>query len=499
MVVSPFAYSFKDLRTEYTTVAHHPLLKGIYNWISQHGLSLYRAAATNQEKEDKEDIVINIPILYSLTKLTTWQFLLMAASSEVEKERLITMKELLDYERKNGKNAFPDLVSLGSVNVTNGKLFKFLSIGEPLIVGALDTMNKINWLMPELFWAYDEETRGITFADHRRVVVPWYFTEEQFKLVPANDTVVFDPYVVGMSWPKVRSGIVMEILADIVNSDERQVRLGLDRMVYPIAQGADKDDFRVYKYDLSADGIPAIVFKSSDVTYRSLLSVPRELGIIMDAPANYVTFTKPASNRATLDTLYEWESSYRAKVYVGDFTAGTAGGPVLVNASVNVDRGALYQQSWYYLPAIRDSKSSTDGGFLLSMKDLFVTSANGANAQMLNGKSAFIPFAEVGTGMNQQASTDTEDVVFGFQKALWTRLQLLPMVISPWDTSSYKAAAGVEDGSKYDVFDLAYALGLVGFEGSFYEEDHYNRIDKQIQEGPAFVRDLYLTESPLVL
>jgi len=498
MTVSPFIYSFKDLRTEYITVAHHPLLKGIYNWISQHGYSLYRAAANSAESKAEEDITINIPILYSLTKLTTWQFLLLAAASEIEKERLVTMKEILDYERKNGKTAFPDLVSLGSVNFTNGKLFKFLSIGEPLIVGALDTMNKINWLMPELFWAYDEETRGVG-TDYRRVVVPWYFTEDQFRVSADPDIVSFDPYVIGMSWPKVRSGIVLDTLADIVNSDERQVRLGLDRMIYPLVTQVAKADFRVYKYDLSADGIPAIAYRSDKIKYATLLSVPRELGLIMDAPANYLTLTTPALNLATLDTNYEWESSYRAKVYVGDFEAGTAEGPVLVNASVNVDRSVLYRQSWYYLPAIRDSRALIDGGFLLSMKDLFKTSSNGANSTMVVGKSAFTPFAKIGNLTNQEASTDAEDVVFGFQKALWTRLQLLPMVVSPWDTSSYKAAAGSEDGSKYDIYDLAYALGLVGFEGSFYEEDHYNRLDKQIQEGPAFTRDLYLTESPLVL
>jgi len=498
MTVNPFIYSFKDLRTEYVTVAHHPLLKGLYNWVSQHATSLYRAAATNEENKNKKDIIINIPILYSLTKLTTWQFLLVAAAAEVEKERLVTMKEILDYERKNGKTAFPDLLSLESVTYTSGKLFKFTSIGEPLIVGALDTMNRINWLMPELFWSYDEETRGVG-ADYRRVVVPWYFTEDQFKVSADPNVVSLDPYTIGMSWPKVRSGIVLDTLADIVNADERIVRLGLDRMIYPIVTDVAKDDFRVYKYDLSADGIPAIVYKSNDITYGTLLSVPRELGLIMDAPANYLTFTKPTEGLATLNTKYEWESSYRAKVYVGDFDAGTAEGPVLVNSSVNVDRAALYTQSWYYLPAIRDSRSLVDGGFLLSMKDLFVTSANGANATMLAGKSAFTPFAKIGNLTNQEASTDTEDVVFGFQKALWTRMQLLPMVISPWDTSSYKPAAGSEDGSKYDIYDFAYILGLVGFEGSFYEEDHYNRLDKQIQEGPAFVRDLYVSESPLVL
>lgn len=498
MKVSPFIYSFQDLRTEYVTVAHHPLLKGLYNWVSQHGSSLYRAAATSAESKAEEDIVINIPILYSLTKLTTWQFLLLAAAAEVEKERLITMKEILDYERKNGKIAFPDLISLGSVTYTNSKLFKFLSVGEPLIVGALDTMNKINWLMPELFWAYDEETRGAG-VDYRRVVVPWYFTEDQFSVSADPDIVGFDPYVIGMSWPKVRSGIVLDTLVDIVNSDERQVRLGLDRMIYPLVTQMAKNDFRVYKYDLSADGIPAIVYKSADITYATLLSVPRELGLIMDAPANYLTFTTPTQGLATLTTKYEWESSYRAKVYVGDFEAGTAEGPVLVNASVNVDRSALYKQSWYYLPAIRDSRALVDGGFLLSMKDLFATKANGAETTMVVGKSAFTPFAKIGNLTDQAASTDAEDIVFGFQKALWTRMQLLPMVVSPWDTSSYKSTAGAEDGTKYDIYDFAYVLGLVGFEGSFYEEDHYNRLDKQIQEGPAFVRDLYLTESPLVL
>lgn len=81
--------------------------------------------------------------------------------------------------------------------------------------------------------------------------------------------------------------------------------------------------------------------------------------------------------------------------------------------------------------------------------------------------------------------------------AIWTRLQLVPFVISPWDAVSY-ARGGGEDGQKYDIFDFAYMFGFAGFEGSYYEEDHIVRMDKQIQEGYVYTDDLLVLDTSLL-
>lgn len=484
MNVDPFIYGYNDLRARYYTVAHHPLLKGIYEWLSRVGASLVKAGGAGSYK---------IPISYSTTKFSLWTFIVMASLADVEKTRLTTMREILYFEEKNGKELFSDLLSLKGYPTTSAIQFTFSDIGEPLKVGTMHDDAKLKWFMPEMFWNFDEETRNL--VDYRHVVVPWYFNEENFT---ANGitSVDFDGYTQVMSWPKVRSGQVLDQLYAVTQRDEREVRLALDRMIYPLQTSFSYGDFRSYKYEIASDGIPAVAYKQSDITYHRLLSTPREIGIRSALPAGYAV-PLPDGTMKNLTDNYLFDTSFRAKVYVGNISDLSNKDNVIDNSSVNIDRGSLYNQQFFYRRAYHQSSHEHNPGFALSVKELFAPKADAGDMTFVDGQSVFTPFTNKGIGYNQVGIIDDEHKVISLHTALWTRLQLIPFVISPWDAVSYPRANG-EDGQKYDIFDFAYMFGFVGFEGSYFEEDHMIRMDKQLQEGYVYTDDLLVLDTSLL-
>jgi hypothetical protein len=489
MEVDPFIYGYNDLRARYYTVAHHPLLKGIYEWLSRVGPSLVKAAGHGD---------FRVPISYSTTKLSLWTFIVLASLADVEKTRLTTMREVIYFEEKNGKELFSDLLSLKGYPTTSASQFTFTDIGEPLKVGSMHDDAKLKWFMPELFWNFDEETRvfdDIGNTDYRHVVVPWYFSEENF-VANGTDSVVFDLYTHVMSWPKVRSGQVLDQLYAVTQRDEREVRLALDRMIYPLQMVFPYKDFRSYKYEIASDGIPAVVYNASLITYHRLLSTPREIGIRAALPAGYAV-PLPDGSTKDIDDEYLFDTSFRAKIYVGNLNDIANKGNVIENSSVNIDRGSLYNQEFFYRRAYHQLSDEFDAGYSMSVKELFAPKADAEDMTFVDGKSVFTPFTTKGEGYNQVGVTDEEHKVISLHTAFWTRLQLIPFVISPWDAVSYPRASG-EDGQKHDIFDFAYMFGLVGFEGSYFEEDHMVRMDKQIQEGYVYTDDLLVLDTSLL-
>jgi hypothetical protein len=489
MMTTPYIYGFSERRATYYTHAHHMLLKGIYDWISRHASNLRRAAKTAED----ESQTFTIPIVYSATNLTAWSFLVLAAMADVEKARAVSMREIIFFEQSHGE-LFTDLISLNQYPTTTAIGFAFTDIDTPIKLGRIPEQSYYSWTIPELFWAVDE------VGDNKHTtVVPWYFNEEQF----SNDgltTVYIDFYKHKMSYPLVRSGITHEALDRVVNDRERDVRLMIDRMVYPMVKSVNYSKFSVYKYDLAGDGIPAIELDLETLTLGDYLKTPRELGLGMVAPAGYVAPSRSGS-LLELDDNWDLSMSYRAKIYVGDLAAATTPNSNVANpfdnTSVNIDRASLYNQDFFYSFAEVGQESDLDAGFSLSIREMFSVAANAENSSFIMGKSVFNPFVSFGTGANQVWKNSPNYSVITFQKALWLRMQLLPFLISPWDAVPYTPKIG-ENGQKYDIFDHAYVLGLAGFAASDFEEDHYNRMDRQIQQGYQFTTDLYLEETPLL-
>jgi len=489
IMANPYIYGFAEKRANYYTHAHHMLLKGIYDWISRHASNLRKAVDAPANAPQ----TFNIPIVYSATNLTAWSFLVLAAMADVEKARAVSMREVIFFEQSHGE-LFTDLVSLKEYPTTTALGFSFSDIDTPIKLGRLPEQSYYSWVVPELFWAIDEVN-----DNKHTTLVPWYFNEEQF----SNDgitSVYIDFYKHKMSYPLVRSGITHEALDKVMNDRERDVRLMLDRMVYPMVKSVDYAKFSIYKYDLAGDGIPAIELDLETLTLGDYLKTPRELGLGMVAPAGYVAPNR-SGNVLKPNDAWNLSMSYRAKVYVGDLTAATAQNSNLANpydnASVNIDRASLYNQGFYYLFAEVGQESDLDAGFSLSIREMFSVAASAENSSFVIGKSVFNPFVSFGTGANQVWKNNANYSVITFQKATWLRMQLLPFLINPWDAVPYTAKLG-ENGQKYDIFDHAYTLGLAGFAASDFDEDHYNRMDRQIQQGYQFITDLYLEETPLL-
>lgn len=413
--------------------------------------------------------------------------------ADIEKARATSMRDVIYFERTHGE-LFTDLVSLSDYPTTTALGFSFVNIDTPIKLGRVPEQSYYSWVMPELFWAADE------IRDNRHnTVIPWYFNEEQF----SNEglaSVYVDFYKHKMSMPLVRSGITHEALDKIVTDRERDVRLLLDRMIYPMFRTFDYSEFSVYKYDLAADGIPAVELDLEQLTLGHYLRTPRELGLGMVAPAGYVSPNRQGSMLRAND-LWNLSMSYRAKIYVGDLVAATTLNNNVSNpfdqASVNIDRASLYNQEFFYLFAEVGNEVDPDVGFSLSMREMFNVAANAENSNFIPGKSVFNPFVNFGTGVNQGWKDNDHYSLITFQKAMWLRIQLLPFLINPWDSVPYTPVLG-ENGQKYDIFDFAYYFGLAGFAASDFEEDHYNRMDRQIQQGYQFITDLYLEETPLL-
>lgn len=490
---------YSEQRQRYITTLHHPLLKGLYDFLSKHADKIYSMGTGSGTRS------FSVPIVYSSTKIALWPLLLMAAASDIENARLASMRELLDYERRNGEYPFKDLVQIKSVDPHVSVNYRCESIDQPIQIARMSKAAALPWRLPELYWNFDEQTRSAT-QDWRFCLLPWYFTESQFT-VHSNKTATFYGDRNAMSWPVSRNGIRFGPLDAIYDYEEREARLCLDRQVRPLRTSFTSGDFGMYKYDQSSDGIPFIAYRvggsdANSYTVKDYLAIPRELGLYMVLPYGYASpmAGSEVSDRVTLSITdpFQPDTSYSARVYHSKYSfPAPSSTSILDPTSINIDRDMNYVQEWHEHKAVGypGAKSNVHSGFTLSISELFSPEASG-ELTPVDGLSLFNPFTDgyVKPDGSQDPLIMDELRLVTVHKAYWTRLQLLPMAISPWDAVSRIRSMG-EDGSKFDLFDFLYFFGLAGFMASDYEEDMYNRMNKQLNEGYQFTRDLFIDDS----
>lgn len=408
------------------------------------------------------------------------------------------MKDVLYYE-KNIEYPFPYLVDLKTANPLSRKNFDMSDYTSPIKTKQMSKFASIDWIMPELFWPFDED------GSEYKYLLPYYFNEKNFDF--ETDSVEFNDSEAAMSYPSTRMGVRFGNLEVLHDMTEREVRLSYDKLTTPpglYIQGTDSQG--VYKYSQNSDGIPFLSYDDEDLTLSNYLSTPREIGMYMVAPAGWLrnsfSTTKGYSGFSDDETAFKGQLSYIARVYHGDLLSlfvSDADQSILKPNAINVNRSSAFKQKWYEIPSIMVSDDSDifDGGFLLSSAQLYVP---GTNTPVM-GRSKFTPFTDgVYTEDNHaQAVLDDADVfgVLSLQKYLWTRIQLLPMAISPWDVTGSYSRALLEDGIKYDIFDFLYIFNFVGFRASDYTEDVYNRNLEIVNRGLLFDNDPWFLESPV--
>ena len=486
-IKDPFIYSYSDLRNSYVVAAAIPLLRGMHQYLDSIGakiVSLNNGALANQE--------ITIPMVHSTCFFSLWSLFVLSATPFICRERVNSLRDVLYYE-KNIEYPFHQLITLKEANPMNAVNYSNTDYQMPLVTKRMMPSAALTWVLPELFWPINE----LATDDRYMYVLPWYFNEVEFNFTGTNVTRASGKYA--MSYPSVRSGVRFGYLDDIFGMEERDIRLSLDRLMDIPANVSAAGNQGVYKYSQNADGIPYMTFGATEFTPRKLMSLPRELGWFMVAPAGVLGQMQTGEDTygyATIDGPIFGQSSYLAKFWHGRVPAISGAvkpNMILDKITINVDRSSAYKQDWDAIPATNkySDNGNYDWGFLMSIGDAFSTSLDA-----IDGKSAFIPFTD-GVMVNGAEGIRTEKAlkVFALHKAIWTRVQKIPMALSPWDMRLERGLG--DDSTKVDPYDFLYYFGLAGFKASEYDEDVYNRSMDIINKGFNFLQDPFTIDSPL--
>jgi len=488
---NPYIYMYSDLRNNYVVGAAIPLLAGLYQYLNSIGpkvISLKEGSSTLVDT----DIVI--PMTHSTCFFSLWSLFVLSAVPFITRERVNSLKDVLYYE-KNVEYPFHQLITIKEANPMNAVNYSNTDYQSPIVVKRMTPSAALTWVLPEVFWPVDEQSSDDTYT----YVLPWYFNQVEFNFT--GTTIERGRGKYAISIPSTRSGVRFGYLDDIYGMEERDVRLALDRLVDIPTANSNAGDNGVYKYSQNADGIPYVTLSGSNFTPAKLMSLPRELGWFMVCPAGILSKMKTGETAQGAD-IYGYatatgpifgQTSYLAKYWHGRIPAGNVQATgILEKTNINVTRASAYKQDWDAIPATNKyNNNEADWGFYMSIADALAD-----DGSLVAGKSKFIPFTTgVLSNGAEGVKTDTAFEVMALHKAIWTRVQKIPMAISPWDMR-LKRGVG-EDAIKIDPYDFLYYFGLAGFKASEYDEDVYNRSTEIIDKGFSFLEDPFCTDSPL--
>lgn len=451
----PFGYFYSDLRNNYIVNVDHPLIMGIIEYLNNSvGQKFYQLLGSKKE--------LFIPMVFSTQYMTLAQLIICAATPWITRVRTNSMKDVIYYEDNIHEYPYSKLNSIKDVPFHNYVNFTFTGYDDPLDTKVMNPVTAIQWVMPEFFWK---------IADNK-YVLPWYFNENEFLSV---DDGLVNLDASAMSFPSIRSGIRLGALDTFYGMSEKDVRLALDRLTkfILVPKASHISHLAAYKYGRNTDGQPYVELNSNDLfTIADVLECPRELGLCMDAPYHLFYQTVSGATNVLYPLTSEFASSFAVKIWTNRNTPLTP--DVLSSAGVNINRAANYVQKWFKLNAATANTDTVLTGLVLGMND--------------EGAAEFKPYGALKTGVQYADGP----AIISLQRSLWTRIQLLPFIISPFDGHPTTGAA------VRDIYDFAYMFGLCGFRASDYRESVYNREKEVINQGLLFTQDPWVLDSPIV-
>lgn len=514
-------YVYNEKRNEYTTEVYHPLIKGIYDYLSYN----WRKIRYLFETAGNANLSITVPIVHSMTGVSVWSLLCMAAMPEIVRCRMSSFRDVIKYEAMIGY-PFSDFMNITEAIDLPYKNFDFQGYDKPLKAKQMDPVHAISWILPEMWYcieSIDETEASISKVGDPTIayIAPWYLSVDQFN---KDGSLKDGEYK--MNFPLIRSGSTMKALEDLYSVKERDLRLSIDMVLRLPKQGTANFEVAAYKYSRVNDG--GVIFTNeitnpedadgSYLTVLDIITLPRELGLSIVMPANALSVARADADDVNItkynahDLAYAFygETSYVARVYAQNINAAPA---VLAADPLVIDPMAGLQQSWFTIPAINDpGDHGYKHGYVLSMNQLIKTyvDVNGLGKNIAHNalNSDHTEYTPVAPLDNSSITSNhlKKSRVISLQKYFWFRIQRLPMLISPWDVSmdvtAYgRGTLGANDNlarAYSDPYDLLYFFNLAGFMASDYEEDVYDRINNQVSRGMSFVSDPFIEETPLL-
>lgn len=479
-----YAYNYSDLRNNYTVTTNVPLIQGLIKYFEDSiGSKIYSLLVDGK---------LTIPMVHSTQYFSLWSFMICAATPFIINERINSMRDVLYYE-KNVEYPFSQLEAIGSIGVKSYSNFTYTDYDSPIDAGIMKPVTAFKWIFPEMFWKPKQTvSNGKTTA--ATVVMPFYMNQENYYL-ESDGTATVDVDHAAMTMPSIRSGVRLAFLDTFYGVTEKDIRLSYDCCL-PFVPAKAVAAY-VYKYGQNTDGI--ITFNladtdDADISIQEWLEQPREIGYIIDAPygvltpkvTGSITAGVISSSRASFAESATRGTSFRIKCYAGDgylkHVLSSGSDDILKTAAINVNRATNFKQVWYSV--VSNGKRPTfDSGMLFSINHLL--SAGSLNV----GESTFAPFYNERTNLTLSSIN-----VVSFMKAMWTRIQKLPFVVSPFEGADVASAT---ISTSIDPYEIAYYFGLCGFRASDYRESVYNREKEVVNQGFLFVNDPWVIDSPL--
>lgn len=482
----PARYQYSDLRNSYAVEVEHPLLKGFDMYLCDSIGGKYNAIThpTAGANADQYIEPISIKTGHSTMYYSLWSFLLCAATPFIAKARINSMRDVL-YYTKNVEYPFSStLISVKDVRTKAYSNFNYKDYDTELDSGLMLPSTALTWMMPELF-------QQVGFFNSRAaVMLPWYTNQNAVCFSRDAGDYVFDDDASSMSFPSVRSGVRMAALDALYGMKEEDIRLCFDMIASFKALNPTLADSKTYKYSSVCDGQLILSVDKTIMNAETVMRLPRELGFFFTAP--YGTLTPNYSHERNYNESVLGKTSFRCYYWYGENPVGTADNGtqcILEPVAINVNRAQNFRQDWYCVLA-SGTIPAVDHGFFLSAAHAF--SNRGA---LLAGRTSFTPFATLAD--NGVIAPNGMNTIRSLQKYLWTRIQKLPFVISPFDGLTITDGSDPNSVVLNDPFDLLYVFGLGGFRASDYRECVYNREKEAVNQGILFVSDPWVEKSPV--
>lgn len=487
---------YEDLRNEYNIPVYNYLLAGVHDFVSRYADRICGQITA----ESDGGYIWSMRITSTTTCLSMWDLLLCAAAKDIAIHRRYALDCVIDYETKNGEYPYHGSIKLKDCVVGGTDNVGFTDINEPLKARNIPLNVAVRLIMPEVFWptnyAKDDSLDGAGGQTQHlgtvsEVVLPWYFSQNQFSPVPNASGAQYrwelnPDEMSSMTFFDQRGGLSFGNLDRVNAMDPEQIKFCMDRMV--VAPNMSKqftgyagvNDNQtlypvVYKYAYHEDGIPAILYyaasaSASDADHRltvhDILKTPRELGLSFVLPAGCATPTfkvagtyiagtdaegqnilrrRDQSHYVEDDDAYLVKSgpSFRFRYWTASYVEDVANELFEQNRDSNV--AVNVTAKWYTIDAM-PATAISDIGLIVS------GNAQGGTASYTE---TILPFAFVDGDFAYQAATGvyagTEYPVDRYEtkfysnaglvsalKYLYTRMNILPFIINPFDVNTYQ-------------------------------------------------------------
>jgi hypothetical protein len=515
-----FNIHYEDVRNKYDYDCYNFFVQGLLDWFVRKANNIRKVCLSDADYKNNQPVTITIPVTSTTSCLSLWDLIVCDACKDIAVERQYAMEPVLKYEMNHGY-PYSGLTSLGSINLFGTSGIGFTDIAEPLRSSPVPLNVAVRLLMPEVFTAKSVENFDLAALyggnmSAAQVVVPWYFNQTQFEPRTLSNGKAWE-FKAGdnafMTFFDTRGGVTFGNMDRVLALDPEQLKLDMDRMINlpAIHKVVDQNNYnpKAYKYSNGDDGLVVnnyYVFCADNITNKlrgkmllihDILSTPRELGLSMIAPAGIVTpaYDGSHANYRDVDSSYFYVSgpSFRLKYW----HVATTISNTIFQDNLITGQGTNFSAKYDVIEATPDRGSDDIGIYLYANK------ATGGSAYVVED---IIPFKVVTDDGHYDYNTATyvagEATDSGSKalklnsilKYLYTRVQLLPFIINPFDACCYKFSGKPSFTliNKLDDFDFLHLYNVCGFRAGEYSGLQYDRNRARINLGLGYVSDPYI-------